>query len=347
MPATESDSVVQPTTPTAARAQKNLLILLHTPHLARVPLLLLKYGCDEVQLDFLVLGEDERKNCEELCQLSKCRCFVNVAYEPGTAEEGGDNFDPGLIMHRNIARHMDAFAGGLDLLYAHADMWMNVPQILARARFGEGDSTIALSPVNSNPPEGEDGTCAKSICLPVGDVEADGTWHWWTASKERCLAANEQWRAVKEQWMANLGGCCHGWADLAFVPASQHAAFVSLVGSSASSKGVLWNVHVESSLHTALNYINQSLSSRTGRLAWGTIECAGMTNTQVSWPAAASVDCAHKVDLADPQLATYAEQGACHSLAGLRQALDQEFRVRHGNSSRPFTKHDRVDVPVA
>ena len=300
------------------------MILLWTSKIERIPLLLQKYACGRSrQLDFLLpwaTSSSELSRCVATCA-ARCSCYQDLPFPVASVGHAFPPLPAGprfpSTVGRSIARHMrEHVPRGVDLLYAHADMWLNVSAIVKAAAGG-----VALSPVYAFADPGPQASDLgrRSVCFADdAALDADVSWTWWAQSKALCKAASTIMRAH-----GRAMPCCRGWADLLFVPHSLHTAFIELFERNASRgfaegrRGVLWDVHSEVALHTAMNVLNTS-GPRRGR--WATIGCHGAPREHVTWAATASSGflCGHRVDLADPKLASHVARedhakDACHA----------------------------------
>ena len=143
---------------------------------------------------------------------------------------------------RNIAAHAD---GAEDLLFAHADMWLNLAswaRIIAALR-GESSLTPLDGLIGSNYRP------VKSKCFKPEVLDDADDWFWWLGSRHKCRAAIDQLR---------LSACCYGWSDVVFLPKHAQRAFRFLVDAG------FQQVQVEVAVPSILTAIDQDQGRRGG-----------------------------------------------------------------------------------
>jgi hypothetical protein len=185
------------------------------------------------------------------------------------------------LAHMNIAYFADSTS---DLLFMHADMWVNVRAVSKAAAHPSGAS-IALTPLNGLRMRGEP---VRDTCIPLeamrttchghqGNVTCMGhTWHCalyaphrfrddacfrLPASHTRAVVFHRGvmcagWSAShltcpRAAARAGIAACCIGWSDLLYLPVHAQAAFRSL-------SSFFVQVFHEVALPTILHHLEQT-----------------------------------------------------------------------------------------
>ena len=319
----------------AAIGMRLLLHAMKRPE--RVPLMLQAYGCTPHLSIALLVYPAALARCRQHVRQARSRhraCWDGCACVAALAEPSH--------MHVNIAHVAD---GTTDLLYAHADMYLNISALSRELRGGNATTATTATPAGGLMLSGR---AVEPGCVPVaqmpychgqdnGNRTCGGrTWAWWSHSDASCRMA-----AVA----LGLEACCYGWSDLVYLPRAAQHAFRSLAtgtaataadggpswrrnlddgGSPAAASGRRWppvrdsgslpslrRVFHEVAIPTALHHMRQR---RWGGVGWRRIRCVGSCCTGVNGPAfarAAPLQCAHKIYL--PALAAPSQSSTSSS----------------------------------
>ena len=219
------------------------------------------------------VAPNDLEECQFHCGI-RCRCSAaQVEYK---------------WQHVNICNDIDQTRGSRDLLYAHADMWINIP--LARTHFALGSPVLpggmgGLWPQQTRsdqqltfrPPD----TCLSvggrisDVWEPRGGRQSEN-WGWWDDAWPKCQIA---------ALASNMTHCCCGWSDLLYLPAAMVMPFCK---SAALFRDVWHEVAIPTILHAL-----------TGReqTAVTLAHCLGGCCENVPWSKARLAACSHKVDL--------------------------------------------------
>ena len=269
----------------------------------RIPLLLAAHACvPRLRVELLVRRRHEH-HCSTAVQNAKARgwCGAGCSCVAAHAEPSH--------MHLNIAA---AATGERDMLYAHADMLVNISALLSSLT---GRASTA-SPLDGLMMRGVGRIPSK--CIPIAQMTScrgsgdynytcDGhRWWWWSRSDKACRMAGA---------LLGLDACCYGWSDFVFLPARSQATFRRLAtgGRSHAIHGVdegldadfkrddLRAVMHEVAIPTILHHMRLQ---RWGGVPWQRVRCAGACCDKVraTEMTGGPLLCAHKVPL--PALTT-------------------------------------------
>ena len=196
--------------------------------------------------------------CLSLCQTVLCRCAVAVRPE---------------TQHVGIAQLLD---GTSDVIFAHADMWLNISAIVGLLTRENAHSSKTAMPFSGLMMRGMP---VESACVPLttmskchgrsGNVTCgDRTWHWWMGSQTSCPEAAQR---------SGLSACCYGWADLLYLPWRAHAAFRAL-------SDVFREVFHEVAIPTMLHGMQQATTRWGPPVPWlqAGFSCAGSCCSNVN-----------------------------------------------------------------
>jgi len=258
-----------------------MLLLLHC-RADRISTLLKRYSCHTRLHLRMIVQADEMPLCESNCVGNdgpRCECFEEISDEYTSLSvhatvypQAVHSADPHpkyypSVSHRLVALHLKHHnPQGLGLIYLHADHWTDPRRILSLV--DARPQAFLLMP---------------STCHSLGD-----DWDWsqknWDDSKERCEAACSQ---------VGCAACCSAQETMFYVPPNAQASWVDLVGTAATTPGPFHGVFTEVAVATIANHLNA-----TGRAPLQVVRCLGGPSKPVSWDAAATAVCGHKVDLA-------------------------------------------------
>ena len=258
------------------------------------------------------------------------------------------------LQHVNLLPFAD---GKHDLLFAHADLWVNALAIAAMPWFRRGDT--AVTPASGMHSGGQLPAIAGSgrRCVPAATMDAcvkeeidlgavwtrnagtapvagasPGSFYWRnrTRTTYRCPDATGKLDSPWDWWMdahlrcrtaalsRGVAECCYGWSDFVYLPRRAHAAFTELA---AAFRAVFHEV----ALPTILN----ELRNRSGGVKWDTssLRCAGGCCVNLPWNRETlNAPCGHKVLLQHlPRLSPWRE-GSCESPASDARLESQSHR---------------------
>jgi hypothetical protein len=264
---------------------KPLLLLVHMPWFtpnpphnmgyhgySRIVTLLykLKYACmiDNTKIKMIALvqpGGKEVEKCQELCG-TYCKC-----------EEAQHHRS---MAHNTIAKYA---TGDHNLLYFHADMWINVKKWFLASK----------KHAMMSPKMGLQGSNYRNLmsyhprCIDHRDLDSSKEWNWWMDSKNLCRNASKTLSNVLRYHSDHK--CCYGWVDVVFVPARVHSEF-------REAANILHNIQVEVAIGTIFHAIEQSTNT-----PWKHVQCKGGSLIKVSWNTInRHTLCAHKVPIHEP-----------------------------------------------
>jgi len=258
-----------------ATPQPQLRILLLTPHPERIPLLIDHYRGLPWRM-LMAVAQERREECAALCG-GECEC-VDLPSQCDSSSIYERTGRPVSGHHHNllIAPHAD---GSSDLLFTHSDMWMSrrMHEFVAQRR------THILLP----------GAQLPESCHTPGTAAFSGnTWDKWPQWGPRCEAAMlENGNSTTARILRGANVCCHGWADLLYLPAASQRLFAEM----ATSQFLAATAPHEGVIATIVNALTQQgLFSATG------IGCAGSCCDVVGYGEISNTTlCAHTVDLRD------------------------------------------------
>ena len=295
-----------------------LTLLLRCSSAEYLPLVLPAFACVDVSVVFQFDSVREHARCTNLC---------------GAETSGGGGLGCTCVMHLDVVKEMQHVAiarhatGESDLLYAHADMWVNLPRIMALLH-----PERAFTPRRGlqHRPGGGQPMCVDVArigeCTPVQQPQGNAhqspgcalecgrdRWAWWSNSLHKCrLAAGTH----------GFRWCCYAWSDLLFLPAAAQPAFRRLASSAFAS------VFHEVAIPTILQELTRraTTSGASSGVRWSpSLDCLGGCCTNVHWNrTVARSFCAHRVSLHHhPKLSCDAGAGAMGA-GVLFASLDEE-----------------------
>tara|TARA_B110000046_G_scaffold183448_1_gene219598 strand:- start:272 stop:1687 length:1416 start_codon:yes stop_codon:yes gene_type:complete len=243
-----------------------------------------------------IMKPSELEVCERILQAEKltdmCACV------PGNRNEWAHRH----MAHRHLARLAD---GSANLLFAHADMWLNLrgwDTLLQQ--YGNNTMMTPLDGLSSN--RGVVGT-SRSACLLPEILYDEPTWGWPAASRELCVPAIARIAAP---------ACCFGWVDVVYLPRHTQPYFRAAMRH-------FWGVELEVSIPTVINWIATNGIAKHHR-----VRCTGSSNQVIEYSRIVSHLCAHKISL---------ETVSAHAGSWLKNKRStlSPFRHRSVSSSSP------------
>lgn len=181
--------------------------LVHLPHVERLPTILSAYRChhDRVAL-VLLTSPSELMECERACSSTlSCACITRR--------------HPVTLQHRNIIPFLK---GKTDLLYFHADMWIDGGRMLREISANRHAAFMPAAGLQ-NPASG--GAILKNGCVPLEQLGDHSAWVWPNRSKLTCRAAVASAGLMGRRLPAQ---CCYGFSDLLFLPARLQHPFAQV-----------------------------------------------------------------------------------------------------------------------
>ena len=290
-----------------------LVIVLHTAKLSeRIPIVLRAFSCAPASVDVIFqVKKTEMERCRQLTIKGGSpirRCVAEQSWPQ--------------MQHANLVQHL---SGRHDLVFAHADMWVQLSALSKRVGLGRGSQGMlrtAFTPkqgISTGQPKMGVGHGprleAGPVCLQtpallncsVLNVTCGQAFRNQTCMLHSCHGYDPGDRSSARQhlwpwWMNSLATSyaaarklgvrevCYGWVDLLFLPAAAHAAFRRL----AREFGDTFH---EVAIPTILNQLQHEPDGNA--VHWKpALQCLGSCCDGVPWtPKTERSECAHKIAL--------------------------------------------------
>ena len=256
---------------------------------------------------FIVFGLDAYGVCQH--QLSKAETWARrvvrcCTFDMAVSSVSSTHVNVAQLLEgRRPSSGTDDAAPTADVLFAHADLWLDFAKPLPLMSVREALWTPHLAEV----PHGNLSrqlNLSRLLSLPISrHVEPGSCYYTRNALLRRigsdsnflpaCTAALEQLpmaaRFLAQRVTAGLAEapCCYGWADLLYLPAASHGDFVQLAH-------VLRATYHELSVPLIAFVISQV---RGRGIQWLSMPCHGHNVAHLTLQQARASGCAHAIDL--------------------------------------------------
>ena len=298
----------------AAMQSTQVELFVHVAHVERLPKLHAHYAASSsiVSRATYMITVSAQRTCNSFCSSQphplSCNCFVPNAtmwWLDGQPFDRGWAPGPHHLAHVNLC---SAAVGGLDdVLFIHADMWVQLERLplqaaailLPSASSGASGLEAWFPPAFDHPrgcPVPAHANRRRTYqrvpsevhggCVPLAMVAHECSWHWMWDARVECTAAAAA---------TNASVCCFGWADILYVPRALVAPFGRALGGFAG-------VHHEVAVATVLRLL---ATRDPARAAVRALQCHGSCCARLSPdgfqpdPRTSDALCGHRLKLND------------------------------------------------